>query len=290
MIKINVNKKKTIEFDVNIVGVQCEALSGRLSLFYEGLIYSFPAIIEDANVIKVELPPLIEIIHDIPNKYQAVLKLEVVGKDTFMMPWSGSAHLEHPIQVEATMRGTKLDEEEVPKIEVSEIREEEQDTKACPEGQQWCPVEKKCVRPGRKKEDADVDEAKYDTKSMADFTGTARSKKIKKKKKDSKLAKALDKEGEEKKKEDEKEEKKKEPKKLGEALAKALLGESKSTIENHIRDHLSGTNRTVTKESMWKLVKSGVKGAKQSDFNKAWKELVDEDYLGKSGKGYKWEG
>ena len=60
MIKINVNKKKTIEFDVNIVGVQCESLTGRLSLFYEGLIYSFPAIIEDANVIKVELPPLIE--------------------------------------------------------------------------------------------------------------------------------------------------------------------------------------------------------------------------------------
>lgn len=226
MIKINVNKKKTIEFDVNIVGVQCEALSGRLSLFYEGLIYSFPATIEDANVIKVELPPLIEVIHDIPNKYQAILKLEVVGKDTFMLPWSGSAHLEHPIQVEATMRGTKLDEEEVPTIEVSEIREEEQDSKACPEGQQWCPVDKKCVRPGRGKgrEEDDVDEAKYDTKSMADFTGTARSKKIKKKK-STKLATALDKEGEEKKKKEEDEEEKTKPKKLGEELAKALLGE-----------------------------------------------------------------
>lgn len=162
MIKINVNKKKTIEFDVNIMGVQCEALEGRLSLFYEGLIYSFPAIIEDANVIRVELPALVEVINDIPNKYQAVMKLEVVGNDTFMMPWSGSAHLEHPIQVEASMRGTKLvEEEEVPKIEVEEIREEEQDTKPCPEGEQWCPIKKKCVKPAGRGRDEVEEATKY---------------------------------------------------------------------------------------------------------------------------------
>jgi len=158
MIKINVNKKKTIEFDVNIMGVQCEALDGRLSLFYEGLIYSFPATIEDANVIKVELPPLNEIINDIPNKYQAVMKLEVVGNDTFMMPWSGSAHLEQPIQVEATMRGQKLVEEEIPTIEVEEVREEEQDTKPCPEGEQWCHIKKKCIKPAGQGK-VDVEEA-----------------------------------------------------------------------------------------------------------------------------------
>ena len=220
MIKINVNKKKIIEFDVNVTGVQCEALSGRLSLFYEDIIYSFPATIEDGNVIKIEVPVLNDIISDIPDKHKVDMRLEVVGKDTFMLPWAGQAYLEHPVTAEATMRGATLVEDEEPKISVDAIREEEKD---CPEGQQWCSIQKKCITPPGKGRNVDVDEAKYDTKGMATFTGTARKTDPKvPKKKDSKLAKALDGEEDEEKK---KEKEKKEPKKLGEQLAKALLGE-----------------------------------------------------------------
>ena len=61
-------------------------------------------------------------------------------------------------------------------------------------------------------------------------------------------------------------------------------------IENHIRDHLSGTPRKTTKKGMWSFVKDNIKGSKQSDFNKAWKDLVDDDFLIKAGKDtYKWE-
>ena len=42
---------------------------------------------------------------------------------------------------------TPVEEEEIPKIEVEEIREEEQDTKPCPEGEQWCSIKKKCIKP-----------------------------------------------------------------------------------------------------------------------------------------------
>lgn len=198
MIKINVNKKKTVEFDVNVKGVQCENLTGRLSLFYEGIIYSFPASIEAGNVIKVVIPPLNEVISNIPDKAQADLKLEVVGNETFMMPWTGSAFLEHPIKVEAIMKSKLLEEEEQPKVDVEDIREKEEE------------VEEK---------------SKFDYppeffKSMKKIHKA--EKKQKEKKKKSKIGEAL---REKKEKDEERREIK--SKKLGEELAKTLLGEAK---------------------------------------------------------------
>ena len=265
MIKINVNKKKTIEFDVNVMGVQCEALSGRLSLFYEDIIYSFPATIDDENTIKIKIPVLNDIINDIPDKATADLKLEVVGNETFMMPWTGTALLEHPVNVEATMRGTqKLVEEETPKVEIGEIREEEQDEKACPEGQQWCPIQKKCVTPPRNEEEDDLDEKKKwvtdcdycgeitmvrshgggkgcehcikkgskpkkkdSPKTWAGALMKAAKEPVKprKKKKKTKLGEALTGEAEDKKR------RKLKSKKLGKALAEALLDEEKEEKE-----------------------------------------------------------
>ena len=205
MIKINVTKRKIVEFDVNVKGVDPNALSGRLSLFYENVIYSFPATVEDGNVVRVEIPALDEVIKgDIPDKYQATLKLEMVGADTFMQPWGGSAILEHPIKVEAIMKsgGERLQEEE----EAPKVKATLKFLKEAP---------------------------KYDIKTLASGTSNKKSgeegkeeeelkkKKEKEKKEKSKLAKKLD--GEEGKKETPTEE----ASKLGEELAKALLEKKK---------------------------------------------------------------
>jgi len=65
---------------------------------------------------------------------------------------------------------------------------------------------------------------------------------------------------------------------------------TKQEIENHVRDHLSGTNRRIEQKGMWRFVKDNVKGANKKLFDKVWKELIDEDYLIKaSGNTYKWE-
>jgi predicted HTH transcriptional regulator len=59
-----------------------------------------------------------------------------------------------------------------------------------------------------------------------------------------------------------------------------------SDVENEIRDHLSGKDRTTTKKLMSNLVKTDKK-----TFEKAWKNLVDDGYLIDAGGGkYKWEG
>jgi hypothetical protein len=205
MIKINVNKRKTVEFDVNVKGVQCENLVGRLSLFYEGIIYSFPATIEAGSVIKVVIPPLSEVINNIPDKAQADLKLEVVGNETFMQPWTGSAILEHPIKVEAIMRDSKLlEEEELPKVEVDNIREKNGN--------------------GETKEEPEIlEKKKEEPKSWGGAMLKAATEPVKRKdKKKSKLGEALSGELEDK------ERRKIKNKKLAEELAKTLLnGEEK---------------------------------------------------------------
>lgn len=194
MIKINVNKKKTVEFDVNVTGIQCDHLAGRLSLFYEGVIYSFPAEVETGNVLKVVIPPLNGIINNIPDKAQGDLKLEVIGNETFMMPWTGSAILEHPVKVKATMRGKKLVEDEEVKVDVEQIREKEE------------VVEKK--------------KEKKEPKNWTSALLKAAKEPVKRKKK-SKIGEALSGDKEDK------ERRKLKNKKLGEELAEALLKEGK---------------------------------------------------------------
>lgn len=56
-------------------------------------------------------------------------------------------------------------------------------------------------------------------------------------------------------------------------------------LENAIRDHLSGTKRKVDKNGMYNLLNKPDKKI----FNKVWKSLIDDDYLIKVGKYYKWE-
>ena len=64
---------------------------------------------------------------------------------------------------------------------------------------------------------------------------------------------------------------------------------SDSEIENLIRDHLSGTDKKVKKEDLYNIVNNSVKVPKKQ-FNKVFKELVDDDFLVKTKDGlYTWE-
>ena len=60
-------------------------------------------------------------------------------------------------------------------------------------------------------------------------------------------------------------------------------------IENFIRDNLSGTQRKTDQKTRWSMAKKNLKGVKEKDFNRIWKDLVDEKYLIKVGNLYKWE-
>jgi hypothetical protein len=70
--------------------------------------------------------------------------------------------------------------------------------------------------------------------------------------------------------------------KIDETIDKYL--NENNDIENLIRNHLSGTNRKVTKESLFAVIK-GSKKISKSQFEKVFKSLVDDDYLVKTKDG-----
>jgi hypothetical protein len=60
--------------------------------------------------------------------------------------------------------------------------------------------------------------------------------------------------------------------------------------ENAIRDHLSGTGRTTTKDNMKSLLQHGGHKLTDENFSKVWDSLVEDNYLVKThGDNYTWE-
>jgi len=64
----------------------------------------------------------------------------------------------------------------------------------------------------------------------------------------------------------------------------------KSELENFIRDHLSGTNRSVKGNMLWQTVSQTIKGATKNLFDQAWQGLIDDGLLVPAGGNtYRWE-
>ena len=68
---------------------------------------------------------------------------------------------------------------------------------------------------------------------------------------------------------------------------------SQGDVENAFRDHLSRTDRMVTKESMKSVIKGQFKGLTDTGFDKVWNSLVEDEYLvpvegGSVKDSYKW--
>lgn len=77
--------------------------------------------------------------------------------------------------------------------------------------------------------------------------------------------------------------------KLKDYLNEKLNEAVDSDIENLIRDHLSGTDRKVTKASLFAVIKKSTKVSKKQ-FDKIFNELVDDEFLVKTKDGkYTWE-
>lgn len=71
---------------------------------------------------------------------------------------------------------------------------------------------------------------------------------------------------------------------------KNALTESSDSMENLIRDHLSGTNRAVTPNMMWQAVAQTIKGANKRIFVQVWKGLIKDGFLVPAANGtYQWE-
>lgn len=137
MIKLNINERKSLSFQIELSGIDHSQLEGSLRFTADNVEYGFPAKIEQ-GLISVDIPALINVLpRDIKEGEKLQAKLEVQGNGYYMNPWNGEFITEVPVKLEATI----IEEEETPQkpsIEVitpkvtkakEPIKESEEDVK-----------------------------------------------------------------------------------------------------------------------------------------------------------------
>jgi len=129
MLNININEEKPLIFEIQLSGINPDALTGYLRLEIESIEYGFPVKF-DSEKISVVLPPLKNIIHK-ELKEGEVLKgrLEANGNGHFLNPWSGEFKVISPIKMEAKIYDESNETLiEAPKVNVSKIVSERKET------------------------------------------------------------------------------------------------------------------------------------------------------------------
>jgi hypothetical protein len=101
MLEINVNKKRAINFEVTLSGIEASQLTGSIRFIIDSIEYGFPVEIQQGNVI-AEIPPLSNIISRTIKEGENInAKLEITGNGYYLNPWNGSFVVKNPIAVEA---------------------------------------------------------------------------------------------------------------------------------------------------------------------------------------------
>lgn len=124
MLKLNINKKRKLNFEVQIGGIDTEQLSGSLKFKIDGIEYGFPVEIKNESII-AEIPPLRNIIkREIQEGEKVEASLELNGNGYFINPWSDKFKIANPVTVEAKIALEDEENSEAPKVGVSIISEE----------------------------------------------------------------------------------------------------------------------------------------------------------------------
>ena len=119
MINLNVNEKKSLQFDVSVSGVQMNDLRGSMKIVMNKVEYGFPIAIMDGKIV-VEIPALNDFLkEEVLNEKRVEAKLEIIASDTYMVPWEDQVTLESPMKIEAALSGIKTVMEKIsPSIKI----------------------------------------------------------------------------------------------------------------------------------------------------------------------------
>ena len=136
MINLNINEKKSLQFDVSVSGVDMDSLKGSMKIVMEGIEYGFPIKVIDGKIV-VNIPPLTTFLKEDMLKNQTLnATLEIIADDTYLVPWEDQILLESPVRVEAVVSDIKGIMEKVkpqiisiknPKIIAEEVPVEEEE-------------------------------------------------------------------------------------------------------------------------------------------------------------------
>ena len=125
MLELDTNKAKSIDFEIQLSGIDSKQLEGSLDISIDGIDHGFKAEITPTNII-VNVPALKNIfLREFKEGEQFSAKLEVHGAGYYLNPWSGSFVVKNPVTMEVKIR----EDVEVPKI-TAKIRSESSGEKA----------------------------------------------------------------------------------------------------------------------------------------------------------------
>jgi len=104
MLKLNTDEKRSLQFEVNIQGINHQELQGVLKFVVGEVEYGFPVKILSDHI-SVDVPPLDDIVKVGLTEGEVVdCKLDVFGNGFYLNPWSGQFKLKTPVRMEAKMR------------------------------------------------------------------------------------------------------------------------------------------------------------------------------------------
>ena len=130
MIKLNIHEEKTLQFEVNIQGVEVDKLTGALQLMIGPVEYGFPVNIS-SETITIDMPPLASVIPEqtLPSDEVVTARLDIIGEGFYLNPWEGNFHISTPVRIEAKIaedeEGDTLLEDIKKEIKVGVIKEVE---------------------------------------------------------------------------------------------------------------------------------------------------------------------
>jgi len=116
MLNLNINETRTLDFEVQISGIDPDQLKGSLRFEINNVEYGFPAEFKNESIL-VNIPPLKNILST-PLKEGTTLKatLEVNANGFYLNPWDGDFVISNPIKMEA-----KIKEDSIPKVSVGKL-------------------------------------------------------------------------------------------------------------------------------------------------------------------------
>lgn len=122
MVKLNINSKKVLTFEIQVGGIQTNQIKSHLRFVLDEIEYGFPATIKD-DCVTVEIPPLNKFVTDSLREGEKVeAKLEMIADGYYLEPWKDTFILSNPVTVEAKIK----EKDENSNMEVSLISENEE--------------------------------------------------------------------------------------------------------------------------------------------------------------------
>jgi hypothetical protein len=122
MLELNVNQNRSLNFEIQLSGINHTQLEGFLRIIIDGIEYGFKTEINEGNI-AVDIPVLKNVIpREVKEGEKFDAKLEVVGNGYYLNPWSGSFIVKNPVILEAKLTEDVVTDIGVPKVDVTKVK------------------------------------------------------------------------------------------------------------------------------------------------------------------------